>query len=43
MEANKIVLIDSPIFRDNFSETLILKTVPLIKEIVLAPQQTLFK
>jgi len=31
MEANHIVLSDSPVFRDNFSPEVLKKTVPLIK------------
>ncbi|EAR89662.1 cyclic nucleotide-binding domain protein (macronuclear) [Tetrahymena thermophila SB210] len=42
MEANKIALIDSPIFRDNFSKTVIAKTVPLIKEIRFNPEEKIF-
>jgi hypothetical protein len=42
MQANKIALIDSPIFRENFSENVILKTVPLIREVRLNPEENLF-
>lgn len=42
IEANKIVLIDSPIFRNNFSETVISKTVPLIKEYKCTPGEIIF-
>ncbi|KAL4502287.1 hypothetical protein ABPG72_011874 [Tetrahymena utriculariae] len=42
MEANKIALIDSPIFRDNFSKNVIVKTVPLIKEIRFNPEEKIF-
>ncbi len=42
MEANKIAMIDSPVFRENFSESIILKTVPLIKEMRLTPEEKLF-
>lgn len=31
MEANHIVLSDSPVFRDNFSPEILKRTVPLIK------------
>ncbi len=33
LESNKIALKDSKIFKDNFSDTVIEKTIPLIKEI----------
>jgi hypothetical protein len=42
MEANKIALIDSPVFRENFSENVILRTVPLIKEMRLTPEEKVF-
>jgi hypothetical protein len=42
MEANKIVLKDSPIFKNNFSENLIARTVSLIKELHLTPEELLF-
>jgi hypothetical protein len=42
MEANKIALVDSPIFKNNFSENVISRTVPLIKEMHLTPEEQLF-
>lgn len=39
MEANKNVLLDSPIFRDNFSDGFLSKMVPLIKEIRFTPEE----
>jgi hypothetical protein len=42
MEANKIALIDTPIFKNNFSESIILRTVQLIKELHLTPEENLF-
>jgi hypothetical protein len=42
MEANRLVLISTPIFKDNFSESIITKMVPLIKEIHLNPEENLF-
>ncbi|KRX07894.1 Cyclic nucleotide-binding protein [Pseudocohnilembus persalinus] len=41
LEANKIVLIDSPVFKNNFSETIIQKTVPLIREQKCTPQENI--
>lgn len=37
MEANKIALIDSSVFRNNFSETLITRCISLIKELRCTP------
>lgn len=42
IEANKIALKDSPIFRNNFSENTISKTVSLIKELRCTPEEVLF-
>jgi CRP-like cAMP-binding protein len=39
IEANKIVLIDSPVFSQNFSRELIQKTVPLIQEYKATPEE----
>lgn len=39
MEANKNVLLDSPIFRDNFSDSFLTKIVHLIKEIRFTPEE----
>lgn len=42
IEANKIALKDSPIFRNNFSETTISKTVSLISELRCTPEEIIF-
>ncbi|KAL4485121.1 hypothetical protein ABPG73_015672 [Tetrahymena malaccensis] len=42
IEANKIALKDSPIFRNNFSESTISKTVSLIQELRCTPEEVLF-
>ena len=42
MEANKIVLVDSPIFKENFSDLIIQKTVPLIIEKNCLPEEIIF-
>ncbi|EGR27292.1 hypothetical protein IMG5_198840 [Ichthyophthirius multifiliis] len=42
IQANKIALIDSPIFRNNFTENTIQKTVFLIQEIRCTPEEILF-
>lgn len=42
IEANKIALKDSPIFRNNFSESTISKTVSLIQELRCTPEDVLF-
>ncbi len=42
IEANKIVLKDSPIFSKNFSDKVILQTVPLIKELRVTPGEIIF-
>ncbi|KAL4463931.1 hypothetical protein ABPG74_005868 [Tetrahymena malaccensis] len=42
MEANKIALRESPIFSKNFSEQIIQKTVPLIKEIRCTPEEIIY-
>ncbi|EAS01104.2 cyclic nucleotide-binding domain protein (macronuclear) [Tetrahymena thermophila SB210] len=42
MEANKLALIDSPIFRENFSPQIIIKTIPLIKEMRFTPEEIIF-
>jgi hypothetical protein len=42
LEANKIVLKESPIFYYNFSDEIIQKTVALIKEINFSPNSEIF-
>ncbi|KAL4484099.1 hypothetical protein ABPG73_009297 [Tetrahymena malaccensis] len=42
MEANKLALIESPIFRENFSPQIIIKTIPLIKEMRFTPEEIIF-
>ena len=42
MESNKIVLKFSPIFRNNFNEKIIEKTVPKISEINFPPEENIF-
>ncbi len=39
MESNKLVLRDSPVFINNFSDNVILKTVGLIKEHRCTPEE----
>ncbi|KRX00772.1 Cyclic nucleotide-binding protein [Pseudocohnilembus persalinus] len=41
-DANKIVISECPIFKDNFSEESIQQTIPLIKEIVYLPEEIIF-
>ncbi len=41
-EANKMILTDSPIFSNNFSDSLLHKTVPLIKEYRATPEEVLY-
>lgn len=43
IEANKLVLKDSPIFSENFSDEIITKTVSLIKEFRCTPDSIIFK
>jgi hypothetical protein len=43
IEANKMILKLSPIFRDNFSESIIHKTIPLIREIRFAPEDVVYR
>lgn len=43
IEANKIVLKDSPIFKNNFSDKIIYKTIPLIKETRCTPEQIIMR
>ena len=42
MEANKIVLLNSSIFKNNFSENFICSLIPLIKELHLNPNELIF-
>lgn len=42
VESNKLVLKDSPIFCKNFSDTIISKTVALIKEYKCTPGEIIF-
>lgn len=42
VESNKIVLKDSPIFKNNFSDKVIEGTVPLIEELRCRPEEILF-
>ena len=42
IESNKVVLIDSKIFHDNFSENVISKTVSIIKEYKSTPQEVIY-
>ncbi|KAL4487100.1 hypothetical protein ABPG72_001552 [Tetrahymena utriculariae] len=42
IEANKIILKDSPIFNYNFSDKLLQKTLPLIQEMHCTPEQIIF-
>jgi hypothetical protein len=42
IEQNRIALKDSPIFRNNFSENTIQKTVFAIQEIKCTPEEVLF-
>jgi hypothetical protein len=39
LEANNIVLKDSVVFKNNFSDTIIRLTVPLIKETRITPEE----
>ncbi len=39
LEANNLVLKDSVVFRNNFSESVIRLTVPLIKESRITPEE----
>ena len=41
-EANRIVLIESELFREAFSEKLLLKTVPIIQEMRCTPEEIIF-
>lgn len=41
VESNKIVLKDSPIFKDNFSDKIIEGTIPLIEELRCRPEEVL--
>ena len=41
LEANNLVLKDSVIFKNNFSENLIKKTVPLINESRITPEEVI--
>ncbi len=43
MEANKIVLINTPLFKNNFSENIISKLIPLIKELHLNPNENIYQ
>jgi len=42
LEANRLILRDSPIFKNNFSEQVIYKTVGLIKEVKCSPEEIIF-
>lgn len=42
IEANKIIMKDSPIFKNNFSERVIQKSIQLIKESKYAPEQIIY-
>jgi hypothetical protein len=42
IESNKIVLKDSPIFVNNFNETIVSKTATLITEIRCTPKEVIF-
>ncbi|EAR84834.2 cation channel family protein (macronuclear) [Tetrahymena thermophila SB210] len=42
IEANKIILKDSPIFNYNFTDKLLQKTLPLIQEMHCTPEQIIF-
>ena len=42
IEANKMILKESPIFSNNFSDNVIQRTVPLIKEQNYSPNQDIF-
>lgn len=39
MEANRTALINTPIFKNNFSENIISRLIPLIKELHLNPDE----
>ncbi len=41
LEANNLVLKDSIIFKNNFSDQIIKKTVPLIKESRITPEENI--
>ena len=43
MDANKIALKESPVFKNNFSQQAISKVVNSIKEVRLTPEEILFK
>ncbi len=43
MEANKLALINAHVFRQNFSERMIKKMVPLIKELHLNPEEKILE
>jgi hypothetical protein len=42
MESKKIVIRDSPIFRNNFSESILEKTVSVIQEVNFSPDQNIY-
>ncbi|EAS04885.3 cation channel family protein (macronuclear) [Tetrahymena thermophila SB210] len=42
IEANHLVLSDSPVFRDNFSPEILKRTVPLIKEFRCTPEEIIY-
>jgi CRP-like cAMP-binding protein len=42
LEANNLVLNDSPVFRDNFSSEIICKTVSIIKEFRCTPEEVIY-
>jgi CRP-like cAMP-binding protein len=42
MESKKIVIRDSPIFKNNFSESIIEKTVSVIQEVNFSPDQNIY-
>ncbi|EGR33071.1 hypothetical protein IMG5_062490 [Ichthyophthirius multifiliis] len=42
MEANKQILINTPIFKTNFSENIIPRIIPLIKELHYTPNEKIF-
>ena len=43
MEAHRIALINTPIFKNNFSENIISRIIPLIKELHLNPEEKIIE
>lgn len=43
LEANKVALKESPIFKKNFSNSVILRLVDIIKEVRFTPEEIIYK